>query len=213
MLSRGRWVNAFYTKLKCLCLYNTSYRHTCMGTQGLTTSWIILLPTGEFMVPSLKWKLASSFSKPKRDVEMLRTLVNFRLPFGQLRTGNLVAPRNFMLPRAIGPMELFNPSAGKYWFQIKRKKFSSSGVQFKDHSVYGVSQWETKLYCLGMGSASERWHYTVMSFLIGWAHTQNDPCQWTAHFQVWIFFETLQLSMMVSKIMDNSTVCSMAFSG
>ena len=26
-----------------------------------------------------------------------------------------------------------------------------------------------------MGSANERWHYIVMSSLIGWAHTQNDP--------------------------------------
>ena len=29
---------------------------------------------------------------------------------------------------------------------------------------------------LGMGLASERWRYNVMSSLIGWAHTQNDPC-------------------------------------
>ena len=28
---------------------------------------------------------------------------------------------------------------------------------------------------LGMGSANERWRYIVTSFLIGWAHTQNDP--------------------------------------
>ena len=29
---------------------------------------------------------------------------------------------------------------------------------------------------LGMGSANERRRYIVTSFLIGWAHTQNDPC-------------------------------------
>ena len=31
---------------------------------------------------------------------------------------------------------------------------------------------------LGMGSANERRCYIVMSSLIGWAHTQNDPCVW-----------------------------------
>ena len=30
---------------------------------------------------------------------------------------------------------------------------------------------------LGMGSANERRRYIVTSSLIGWAHTQNDPCQ------------------------------------
>ena len=29
---------------------------------------------------------------------------------------------------------------------------------------------------LGMGAANERWRYNVTSPLIGWAHTQNDPC-------------------------------------
>ena len=29
---------------------------------------------------------------------------------------------------------------------------------------------------LGMGSANERRRYIVTSSLIGWAHTQNDPC-------------------------------------
>ena len=29
---------------------------------------------------------------------------------------------------------------------------------------------------LGMGSANERRHYYVTPSLIGWAHTQNDPC-------------------------------------
>ena len=28
----------------------------------------------------------------------------------------------------------------------------------------------------GMGSANKRWRYNVMPSLIGWAHTQNDPC-------------------------------------
>ena len=29
---------------------------------------------------------------------------------------------------------------------------------------------------LGVALANERGRYIVMSFLIGWAHTQNDPC-------------------------------------
>ena len=37
---------------------------------------------------------------------------------------------------------------------------------------------------LGMGSTNERRHYIVMSSLIGWAHTQNDPryVDWWWHF-------------------------------
>ena len=43
--------------------------------------------------------------------------------------------------------------------------------------------------CLGMGSASERWHYNVTAHLIGWAHTRNDPCAhkmslWSRSFSV-----------------------------
>ena len=29
---------------------------------------------------------------------------------------------------------------------------------------------------LGMGSTNGRWRYNVTSSLIGWVHTQNDPC-------------------------------------
>ena len=32
------------------------------------------------------------------------------------------------------------------------------------------------LLALGKRSANERRHYIVTSYLIGWAHTQNDPC-------------------------------------
>ena len=32
---------------------------------------------------------------------------------------------------------------------------------------------------LGMGSANERRRYNVTWSLIGWAHTQNDPCKQT----------------------------------
>ena len=38
----------------------------------------------------------------------------------------------------------------------------------KNNSLIGI--------ILGMGSANERRHYNVMSALIGWAHTQNVPC-------------------------------------
>ena len=31
---------------------------------------------------------------------------------------------------------------------------------------------------VGMGSTSERWCYIVASSSIGWAHTQNDLCDW-----------------------------------
>ena len=61
-------------------------------------------------------------------------------------------------------------------------------AQCRDHSGYGLSQWETTLHCnvfywlspypewsLGMGSANERHSYIVTLSLIGWAHTQNDP--------------------------------------
>ena len=34
---------------------------------------------------------------------------------------------------------------------------------------------------LSMGSANERQHYIVTLSLIGWAHTQNDPC-WYSHY-------------------------------
>ena len=37
--------------------------------------------------------------------------------------------------------------------------------------------------CMGMGFANVRWHYIVKSSLIGWAHTQNDPCDWTSRFK------------------------------
>ena len=37
----------------------------------------------------------------------------------------------------------------------------------RDHSVYAPSQWETALLCNAI---------TVTPSLIGWAHTQNDPC-------------------------------------
>ena len=42
-------------------------------------------------------------------------------------------------------------------------------------------QWHLFYLCfvgiiLGMGSANDRRHYMVMSFVIGWTHTQNDPC-------------------------------------
>ena len=43
---------------------------------------------------------------------------------------------------------------------------------------------DSMIYCLGagiilgMGSANERRRYTVTLALIGWAHTQNDPCQY-----------------------------------
>ena len=39
---------------------------------------------------------------------------------------------------------------------------------------------------LDMGSANEKRHYNVMSFLIGWAHIQNDPCN-----QYWFWIYTL----------------------
>ena len=41
-----------------------------------------------------------------------------------------------------------------------------------------VCCWGASGIILGMGSANERWCYSVMSSLIGWAHTQNDPCAW-----------------------------------
>ena len=32
---------------------------------------------------------------------------------------------------------------------------------------------------LCMCPANERWRYNVTSSLIGWAHSQNDPCEWS----------------------------------
>ena len=46
------------------------------------------------------------------------------------------------------------------------------------HHVICLFDWHhphLSVIILGMGSANERWHYIVMSSLIGWAHTQNDP--------------------------------------
>ena len=43
----------------------------------------------------------------------------------------------------------------------------------KDHSRYGVNQWET----------------IVTSLLIGWAHTQNDPCMAIMKAEQRSFFE------------------------
>ena len=43
--------------------------------------------------------------------------------------------------------------------------------------VQGICRYNTDPgIILGMGSTNERWHHIVMSSLIGWAHTQNDPC-------------------------------------
>ena len=44
-------------------------------------------------------------------------------------------------------------------------------------SLMGSHPFRKSGIILGMGSANERWHYNVMSSLIGWAHTQNDPCE------------------------------------
>ena len=37
---------------------------------------------------------------------------------------------------------------------------------------------------MGLGSANERRRYIVMSSLMGWVHTQNDPC-----LQMWYICE------------------------
>ena len=41
---------------------------------------------------------------------------------------------------------------------------------------------------LGMGSANERLRYIVMS-IIGWAHTQNEPCLWD-----WMLKHTIEFT-------------------
>ena len=43
--------------------------------------------------------------------------------------------------------------------------------------LYVISKYDKAGIILCMGPANERWHYTVMPSLIGWAHTQNDPWQ------------------------------------
>ena len=48
------------------------------------------------------------------------------------------------------------------WFKTLRNAFGSDG-----DGDAGIS--------LRMRPANERWHYTVMPSLIGWAHTQTDP--------------------------------------
>ena len=39
-----------------------------------------------------------------------------------------------------------------------------------------------------MGSANEGRHYTVTSSLIGWAHTQNDPCIMEENYKIVMFY-------------------------
>ena len=46
----------------------------------------------------------------------------------------------------------------------------------KYHRTCHITQHKMEII-LSMGSANERWHYSVMSSLIGWAHTKNDPCK------------------------------------
>ena len=44
-------------------------------------------------------------------------------------------------------------------------------VQYNEYSVSTEAG-----IILYMRPANERWRYTVTLSLIGWAHTQNDPC-------------------------------------
>ena len=39
-----------------------------------------------------------------------------------------------------------------------------------------ISPWWRIILC--MHTANERWRYKVTPSLIGWTHTQNDPCSW-----------------------------------
>ena len=74
------------------------------------------------------------------------------------------------------------------WFSIKKIDFEKSSLNCRSFCLgfsmviwhfrwdlitrqgIGLSQWETTLHC--------------MSSLIGWYHTQNDPCMWTLYKQL-----------------------------
>ena len=51
----------------------------------------------------------------------------------------------------------------------------NTGQSLSQRSPCGASSAYTGII-LGMHPATERWHYNVTSSLIGWAHSQNDPC-------------------------------------
>ena len=61
---------------------------------------------------------------------------------------------------------------------------------------------------LDMGSANEKRRYIVTSSLIGWAHTENDPCVWLAG-----SLQSRRMSIRASQITGEPTVCSTAYSG
>ena len=66
---------------------------------------------------------------------------------------------------------------------------------------------------LCMQLANERWHYNATSFLIGWAHTQNEPCSCDWH----VMIPPGQLTQhhieyQGISITGNSTVCSTTYS-
>ena len=48
--------------------------------------------------------------------------------------------------------------------------------QVKSPNWHGLFSWISLWIILRMCPANERQHYIVMLSLIGWAHTQNDPC-------------------------------------
>ena len=56
-------------------------------------------------------------------------------------------------------------------------------ILFHTSNMVGALQFNTHCVCLGtflgMGSANDRRYHNVMSSLIGWAHTQNDPWCWS----------------------------------
>ena len=66
---------------------------------------------------------------------------------------------------------------------------------FRDHSGYGLGQWEKALHTSGiilvMGSANKRRCYYVTPSLIGRAHTHNDPWFLTHRLLLFILRKTI----------------------
>ena len=78
-------------------------------------------------------------------------------------TVKLTGPRTFADEKWVGPVKL-----------LCIIMFKISNISSK--SLLGLVKAQKFLRCLCMHPANDRWCYNVTSSLIGWAHTQNDPC-------------------------------------
>ena len=86
--------------------------------------------------------------------------------------------------------ELFTSYARKISTLFYRAaKVHSCGMVYQ-YMTYCIKAYPTRII-LCMRPASERWHYNVTSSLIGWAHSQNNPCPTIWYFIVLLCYRAL----------------------